>query len=428
MTNVAVGVEVVLPTPEAPVNAVGLEQEVVEVVPYCLSSEYGYQATRARYGIELTMLSLLTGFSVGKTTIGQLAENPLRMRSLVLESSGEPDPFLSLVPRRYGSSEVLTAAADCLLARAASALLPLAGFEYDAARLYAKALRRLQEAIRDARVASGSDVLCAVQLLTLHELLDTSRSEAWSHHVSGSVRIMKHRSPKPFQNEYEKALFQNHVGAVVSEALHSNSHCYLAEPSWTSLYESLIEKSDDLGERHELVINARKLIFPLPGLWHDISMALRSSDATEREVVSELESRCRGLQAAYFGWLESYREHCIVKALSMPTEQEIHIRREVLGQALESLLIVDLLLATVSISLSMTEHEIEALASRIMELQKQPGPRHSWLFTGQEIGVAQVAIATKGLFASDLSDLTPQEKAMERRKRYTVWSGLLRGC
>ncbi|USW55694.1 hypothetical protein Slin15195_G090130 [Septoria linicola] len=223
------------------------------------------------------------------------------------------------------------------------------------------------------------------------ELLDTSRSEAWSHHVSSSVRIMKHRSPKPFQNEYEKASFQNHVGAVVSEALHSNSHCYLAEPSWTSLYESLIEKSDDLGERHELVINARKLIFPLPGLWHDISMALRSSDATEREVVSEFESRCRGLQAAYFGWLESYREHCIVKASSMPTEQEIHIRREVLGQALESLLIVDLLLAT-------------------------------------EISVAQVAIATKGLFASDISDLTPQEKPTEMRKRYTVWSGLLRGC
>lgn len=181
-------------------------------------------------------------------------------------------------------------------------------------------------------------------------------------------------------------------------------------------------------ERHELVINARKLIFTLPGLWHDISTAVRNSDDGVAEDVCELYHRARELQTAYLTWLNMYKEHCVARALAMPTEQEIHIRREVLGQSLESLLIVDLLLATVSICSSAVECEIEALASRIMELQNQPGPKHSWLFTGQEIGVAQVAIATKGLFSMDLGMLTPQERSAEMRRRYTTWSGALRGC
>ena len=282
--------------------------------------------------------------------------------------------------------------------------------------------------------------------MTLHELLDPSQMTAWSHHVSGSIRLMRHRAPTALDNEYERALFQCHVGPVVSEALHSNTHCeflpafdrdkssltgvftgYLAEPTWTALYESLIEPSEHLTQRHELVINARKLIFILPGLWYDLGEVMKSLGQIDDFALASLEDDCRRLYTAYHTWLESYKEHCLSRSLAMPTEHEVSIRREILGQALESLLIVELLLASVCPSATAVETEIQALATRIMDLQSQPSPKNSWLFTGQEIGVAHVAISTNGLFTEDLSAMAPEEKTTRLRERYMTWSGALRG-
>ena len=113
-----------------------------------LSNHSAYEAAKSRFGVDLTMLELLTGFSVGKTTIGQLAEDPMRMYSLVSEPV-PADSFLSLVPQRYGSSKVVATAVDCLLAKVSSVLTPYATSAVDLSKLYAIALRTLQDAIVD---------------------------------------------------------------------------------------------------------------------------------------------------------------------------------------------------------------------------------------------------------------------------------------
>lgn len=396
---------------------------------YALSNGTAYESARSRFGIDITLLGLLTSFSVAKTTIGQLAEDPGRMCPLISETSNATDSSFALVPQRYGSSALLAATTDCLLAKAAQVLMPWCSNEAEVSMFYARALRALQDAITDSVDASHmTDLLCAVQVITLHELLDPSREAAWAQHVSGSIRLWKYRGPKSFRNGFDKLVFQSHVGPVVSEALHNNNHCYLADPKWTALYESLTESTEYLTERHKLVIGARKLIFPTPGLWRDMGSTLRENAVVDDQTLAGLRSRAYALHTAYKIWLESYNNHCVARSFSIPTEQEVNLRSEVLGQALETLLIVDLLLATVSDCASDVVSDIAELSGRVLDLQHQPAPKYSWIFTAQEIGVAQVALATKGLFSEDLGQCEPTERTSAMRKRYMAWSGMLRGC
>lgn len=102
-------------------------------------------------------------------------------------------------------------------------------------------------------------------ILNNFQLLDPSEDSAWSHHVDGSMRVVKHRGPRRFTSEFEKALFTAHVGSVVSESLLANEPCYLEEPKWMALYLDMIQESDFLTDRHPLTLNVRAVMFKLPG-------------------------------------------------------------------------------------------------------------------------------------------------------------------
>ena len=98
--------------------------------------------------------------------------------SKVIPTEFAPRSFLDYVPSRYGSSDCITAATNCLLAQAKVALSPQLEEEcHDITlRLYAKALSTLQTAISDEGHCLDTDVLCAIQLLSLHEVTNSSLS------------------------------------------------------------------------------------------------------------------------------------------------------------------------------------------------------------------------------------------------------------
>lgn len=79
--------------------------------------------------------------------------------------------FVEFVPSRYGSSECLTAATNCVLAKVKSLLAPQKLKDPEIVlRLYSKALQTLQDAISDKSSYLDADVLCATQLLSLYEV------------------------------------------------------------------------------------------------------------------------------------------------------------------------------------------------------------------------------------------------------------------
>lgn len=102
------------------------------------------------------------------------------------------------------------------------------------------------------------------------------------------------------------------------------------------------------------------------------------------------------------------------------------MRRELFGTSIESLILAKRLLATVCeperIKL---EGETQALAHLIFDLQKQPSPKHSWLFTGHETGVSQTVLDTREQWEEVVVG-SEMERKLVMRQRYMRWSRILR--
>ncbi len=259
------------------------------------------------------------------------------------------------------------------------------------------------------------------------QLLDPSRDTAWSHHISGSARLIRHRTPCRFTSEFEKALFAAHIGPIVSECLVGNTACYLEEAEWTELYRSLILESHFLHDRSPLTIHMRLLMFPLPGLWHDVGEAITGPELNDDHALAQLEQRCRNSHRGFIDWMEDYKAHCVRLSLASPPPKELALRRELFGSALECLAIVKRLLATVCDAQRMSlEKETQALAHLILDLQKQPSPKHSWLFSGHEFGVAYTVMLTKDQWEGQYTYSLDEERRMAVRTRYNTWSNTLR--
>ncbi|KAI7210922.1 hypothetical protein KC333_g7951 [Hortaea werneckii] len=383
-----------------------------------------YQSARSRFGVELSDLGVLTNFNVGKSTIAIIAADPSRLITLLGRHQWS---YLEFVPARYGHSKCLTAATDALLARVQFVLSPNETLGTNCGRFYGRALRTLQDALMDNKTAVEADVLAATQLIALHELLDGSHSTAWSHHVEGSARLIKYRSPDRFRTEYEKALFAAHVGAIVSECLVNNTSCYLKQPEWVNVFTSLKQDTPFLTDRSPLAIDARLAMFGIPGLWRDIDEVVNSPGYYVCAPMDTLESRGRQIHQALVDWLEDYNAHCVRFSLVRPSACELSLRRELFGAVIECLSLVKRLLATVCESSRLAlEPEIQALAQLILDLQKQPSYKHSWLFSGHEAGVAYTMILTKDQWEEDVSGEDAHVRIEAARKRYNAWSKTLR--
>ena len=127
-----------------------------------------YETTRSKFNIDIVDLSMLTNFNVGKSTIPILFADPTRLAALLGQ---EQWSYLSYIPSLYNQSACVKAATDCVLAKARSVLTHQSGSTELELALYAKALRSVQAAISNPSACMFSDVLCATQLLSLHEVL-----------------------------------------------------------------------------------------------------------------------------------------------------------------------------------------------------------------------------------------------------------------
>ncbi|KAK5135796.1 hypothetical protein LTR08_004623 [Meristemomyces frigidus] len=380
-----------------------------------------YERVRSKFGVEITDLSTLTHFEVAKSTSALLSLDPSCMTSLTGHYQWS---FLDYVPARYGRTACLTAATNAYLARIQMAQAPNAGSATVCNQLYGVALHALQDALGNESTAMEADVLCATQLLGLHELLDPSRDMAWGQHLRGSVQLYKHRCPSRFTTEFEKALLAAHVGAIVFETVVSGTRCYLEEPEWMELYTSLAQESNSpfLTARSSLAINLRASHFVVPGLWHDVCIAVNSPEYLTNASFGSLESRCRKTQSDLTDSFEAYKAHCLRPSLTELPATELDLRRDLFGTVRGCLGTVNCLLATICVD---ERHkwmaEARELAHLGFDLQKQAAPRYSWLFSDHENGVASVVLLTTDRGKEDPSDGSPRAIKLASRARFNVW-------
>lgn len=127
-----------------------------------------YERLRMKYHFDIRDLSILTSFNIGKGTMLAISSNPELLTTLL---GSEMQSYLQFIPSRYGHKPFLTAVIDCLSAKVHSKLYPRNEmFEGMILRMYAKALAKLQVAVAGDESSLDPDLLCAIQMLSLHEV------------------------------------------------------------------------------------------------------------------------------------------------------------------------------------------------------------------------------------------------------------------
>ena len=198
----------------------------------------------------------------------------------------------------------------------------------------------------------------------------------------------------------------------------SGTPCYLEEPEWMGLYRSLAQDKDYLDDRSTLTINIRALMFSLPRLWHDVSEVVLGPQLFDDDALTTLATRCRDIHQRYIDWMEDYKSHCVRLSLATPPPSEIAMRRELFGASLECLVLVKRMLATVRDHERVRlETETQALAHLILDLQKQPSSKHSWLFSGHEVGIAYTIMLTKDQWEGHYTYESEEERKLAIRTR-----------
>lgn len=254
-------------------------------------------------------------------------------------------------------------------------------------------------------------------------MLDPTRTEAYGHHIDGSALVVKRRTPSRFKTDYEKMLFHAHIGPTFTEALWRNEACYLEQPQWMRLYESLIEETPWLTDRSAVVIRIRMRLLSLCSMLPDTMKAL-DPDKSDGGLLLTIELKARANHAALLKALEDYKAHIVRTSMAHAPQSELALRREVFGTALECLCIYKRIISSFCDEERVTlEAEAQDLATRIFDLQNQPAPRHSWIYSQHEKGTAGVIQMTQDEWEKDLSFASPSEK---RRIAYERWANFNR--
>jgi hypothetical protein len=138
------------------------------VVPLNGPPATDFERLRLKYHFDIRDLSILTSFKVGSGTLLAISKNPELLSTLL---GAETQSYLQYIPGRYGHKPFLTAVIDCVSAKVHSKLYPRNDmFEGMILRMYAKALAHLQVAVAGVESSLDPDLLCAIQMLSLHEV------------------------------------------------------------------------------------------------------------------------------------------------------------------------------------------------------------------------------------------------------------------
>jgi hypothetical protein len=216
-------------------------------------------------------------------------------------------------------------------------------------------------------------------------------------------------------------LFLAHVGPAFSEAFYRGEPCYLAQPEWIKLYESLAEETPSLTERSPLVIRIRKALLYSSGMFIDTSWALSAEGQTDPGFILTLELKIRAIHHDLLNCLEDYEAYVIHTPLTSPVKLA---PVGVFGTALQCLCVYKRMLAALCEADRMRlENECQELAGLLLQRHKHPSTRYSWMNADLEHGVALMLQKTRTSWQEDLTDQTAAQQRLASRKRWEDFRG-----
>lgn len=233
----------------------------------------GYEAMRIRYDFDVLDLSGLTALHVGRATAQSLQDKPSHLLDILRCREWS---YFSYIPGRYGYTKCLDDAICCVAARVRQWITNPGRPTSRVLVLYTKAVKSLQAALDNHVQRVSPDVLCATEVLSIFELLDSDRDDAWVTHAAGAATLIQLRGPERYETKIEKALFLGQASPIITEAMLTVSPCFLEEPAWQHLFWTISLGKSVFSAYSDALVEAWACISYVPGLFRGVRSALRN--------------------------------------------------------------------------------------------------------------------------------------------------------
>lgn len=206
----------------------------------------GYAKARSNYNFELTWLSAFVTNHIGCATVDPKA--PVPHRTTVLDWIDQPgESYLQHIPILYDISPLIKDLVDALLVKARFVLCSKTKqqgvSESEVLSRYGKALRSVQNALKDDQAIHAPETLCATQLIQLYQQLevDSAPAQIWITHTRGLHHLIQMRGPKRFANRLERALLSTQMQHIFNQAFTQDQDCFYEQDEWQDLLQDMVE-------------------------------------------------------------------------------------------------------------------------------------------------------------------------------------------
>ncbi|KAH8801391.1 hypothetical protein F5884DRAFT_806472 [Xylogone sp. PMI_703] len=359
-----------------------------------------------RNSVELAILSPLTTLHISQNIIGYFFTKPSSLNTI---SHYENWSYLRELPRRYGYSACLDSAIDCVAERIRESFLLVATPPKSNSRaLYIKALQSLRLSLSTPKNCITAETLCASELLVLWELLNEPATQAYIQHAEGVSRLFQYRKPENFRTEFEKLLFLGRAGSIITEALISNSYCFLQEDLWQEVFRSVVIRGARFSDRSEMVVSLFIRMSYLPDLFKACSEVILGIAVCSEVSVKALACRINSHRAELLEWYNRWESdlhlilsHVSEDAISKQGQSidscDYYKCREVCGSYMSCLILDNRFLTALGLDQNfMLELQTFDLSHKIMKLHNDAystSPQGG-LFMTYTVQIAQATLIT----------------------------------
>jgi hypothetical protein len=222
----------------------------------------------------------------------------------------------------------------------------------------------------------------------------------------------------------------------MTESLLNNERCFLAQPAWQAVFNSVIDPtspSHSISDRSAIVIAILILKSRVSALFADITAAIcpppspspSPSHSPYTPSLKDLTNQAHTLRTSLLTWHETYTSLLATAPPAAPSSIEYNKRCEVTSTYLSCRMVTNRLLSAVAVAEAKTlalEAETQCLAGQMLGLGEEVRDvcPHTELFLVQTVWVARSVVATGG----EWLDLDGGKGRVVERWKFERWCGL----
>ncbi|KAH8657686.1 hypothetical protein BX600DRAFT_438876 [Xylariales sp. PMI_506] len=337
----------------------------------------GIERLRSEVGVDVLDMSFLTVVQIGQRVPGLLKEDG---STLVKLANRRRVSFMSFLPARYGHCGYLDDAIRCFSLTSRRAFRHnQQTMDVSEAAQFSKTLKSLQIAVNNSKNWSNPDLICAVMLVAMCELLEPSSAHAWESHIAAISRLIQFRGPHSVITEYEKALWIAVIVPIMVESLRKGESSFLSDPIWDKATKSATVPTQNFSPRGVYTLSIMQSFGRLTRIIDDIRNAVYEKSCTSEGDFNSLHNRTIRFRDSLSCEIVAVELSLAFEKFSVSESNTVDSRHQVRGGLTMMKLVVDCLLVAISNkTFAETEKEISDGVLKIRYLISSLGSDDRW--------------------------------------------------